>query len=123
MNLTDTSDLEAMFGALFDQLLMPLAQRMVDAGEEAFPLKPDVSWLSYYVRRKRSSMTAADFSGIACVDGGEFAQRMEAHWRALGRDQLAALAGQFGQVAEAARLARKADAPQRALSPYIYAMF
>ncbi len=123
MNSTDPADLEAMLGALFDQVLMPVSGRMHDAGEEAFPRKPDVSWLSYYVRRKRSSMTAADLGGIACVDGIEFAQRLEAHWRALGRTELAALAGHFGTVAEAARLARKASAPERAVSPYVYAMF
>lgn len=123
MNSTETPRLEAILGTLFDQALLPLAQRMQARGEQAFPLAPDVSWLSYYVRRKRSSMTAADFSGIACADGAEFGARLEAHWKALGRDELAALAGHFGWAAETARMARQADAPARQLSPYVYAMF
>jgi len=123
MNSTDDALVQALLGTLFDQVLMPISARMQAAGEEAFPLKPDVSWLSYYVRRKRSAMTAADFTGIACANGAEFGQRLESHWRQLGRHELADLAQQFGQAAEAARQAHRGDSGGREPSPYVYAMF
>lgn len=120
MNSTD----EKALGQLFDEVLLPIATRMRAAGVQAFPLQPDVSWLSYYVRRKRSAMAAADFSAPACADGAELAQRLAAHWQALGRHELAAEAARFAQVAAALKSAREAsDAPADAPSPYIYAMF
>ena len=62
MNSTDNDELDAMLGALFDEVLTPIANAMRARGEHPFPLKPDVSWLSYYVRRRRSTTTAADFT-------------------------------------------------------------
>jgi hypothetical protein len=119
MNSIENDDL----GALFDDVLMPIAQRLRDEGAHVFPLAPDVSWLSYYVRRKRSAMTAPDFSSASCSDVAEFEQRLAAHWRALGRDELAAQVARFGAVARAARAAQ-ADVPAKVeLSPYVYAMF
>ncbi len=120
MNSTD----ELALGQLFDEVLLPIAARMQVAGVQPFPLRPEVSWLSYYVRRKRSAMLAADFSAPACADGDELACRLAAHWQALGRHELAAAAGRFAQVAAALKCAREADAaPADAPSPYIYAMF
>ncbi|MES2900349.1 MAG: hypothetical protein V4723_11515 [Pseudomonadota bacterium] len=123
MNSIDDADVEAMLGTLFDQLLMPIAESMRAEGREAFPRKPDVSWLSYYVRRRRSVMTAADFASVACADGAEFVQRLQAHWQHLGRDELVAVAPQFGAAAEALRLARQPGAPSAEPSPFVYAMF
>lgn len=120
MNSTDT---EALLGALFDEVLMPIAAHMRSAGVEAFPRAPDVSWLSYYVRRKHSAMTADDFQRPACGGIAEFEARLAAHWKALGRDALAAQAGHFAHAAAAARAERDAGAIKPALSPYVYAMF
>lgn len=123
MNSTDNDDVDAMLGALFDEVLLPIAQRMQAEGAQVFPLAPDVSWLSYYVRRKRSAMAPADFSSASCSHVGEFEQRLQAHWQALGRHELAAQAGQFAKVAQAAMEAQEEVAPKVELSPYVYAMF
>jgi hypothetical protein len=122
MNSTD-DDAAAMLGALFDEVLMPIAQRMKADGIQAFPLAPDVSWLSYYVRRKRSAMGPADFSSASCGDVAEFEQRLCAHWDGLGRHDLAAQAGQFAKVARAAMAAQAGQPAKADLSPYVYAMF
>jgi hypothetical protein len=121
MNSIDQVD--AMLGALFDEVLMPIAQRMQAEGAQVFPLAPDVSWLSYYVRRKRSATTAADFSSASCSDVAEFEQRLAAHWQALGRNELAAHTGKFAEAARAARAAQANVPAKVALSPYVYAMF
>jgi hypothetical protein len=110
-------------GALFDELLMPMAQRMREAGVDVFPRAPDVSWLSYYVRRKRSAMQPADFSSASCGDVDQFEQRLAAHWQGLGRRELAAQAGRFAAIARAAQQAQAQLPAQGELSPYVYAMF
>lgn len=119
----DDAALDAALEALFDEILMPLASRMRAEGEEAFPLKPDVSWLSYYVRRRRSVATAADFNTASCADPSEFEARLAAHWQSLGRTGLLPLAGQFASVAAMARARCMARTVQPELSPYVYAMF
>lgn len=122
MNSTE-DDAGAVLGALFDEVLMPIAQRMKAEGAQVFPLAPDVSWLSYYVRRRRSAMTAPDFSSASCSDVAEFEQRLRAHWEGLGRHELAEKADLFGKAASAA-IAAQANVPATVeLSPYVYAMF
>jgi hypothetical protein len=127
----NSGDDSGALGALFDQLLLPMAQQMRELHLGPFPLAPDVSWLSYYVRRRRSTMAPADFVAPACRDVAEFEQQLAVHWQALGRHALAAEVGQVGRAATAAlaaRRAREADPngdPNAGaeLSPYIYAMF
>ncbi len=123
MNSTNDALMATAMGPLFDEVLLPMAQRMQAAGVQAFPLEPDVSWLSYYVRRKRASMTRADFTGASCVDAADLELRLAAHWQALGRHELAAQAARFGAAASAAQALLAADAPEAELSPYVYAMF
>lgn len=123
MNSTNETAMAGAMGALFDDVIAPLAQRMRDNGVQAFPLQPDVSWLSYFVRRKRASMTHDDFTSASCFDAADFAQRLAAHWQALGRHELAAQAARFGTAAAAAQTLMATEAPEAALSPYVYAMF
>ena len=120
MNSTEEEALAARAGALFDTVLLPLAEHMQAQGKSPFPLQPDVSWLSYYVRRRRSSMGPGDFDSAACAGVAELEQRLAAHWLALGRTDLAAQAGEFAGAARTLPV----HAPQDAeLSPYVYAMF
>ena len=122
-SIENQDDTGAMLGALFDEVLMPMAQRMRAAGVEVFPRAPDVSWLSYYVRRKRSAMGAADFSSASCSDVDEFGQRLAAHWQDLGRHELATQVNHFVAIARVAREAQAAAPAKAELSPYVYAMF
>jgi hypothetical protein len=123
MNSTDASEMETVMGALFDGVLMPLARRMRASGVQAFPLKPDLSLLSYYVRRRHALMARADFVGVSCFDSTDLALRLEALWQRLGRHELAAQAGRFGEAASQAQALLAAEAPEADLSPYLYAMF
>ena len=119
MNSTE-DDLAAVMGALFDEVIMPLAQRQARA---PFALAPDPSWLSYYVRRKHSQMGHDDFLSASCVDAHELAQRLAAHWRALGREELADAAPRFAAAAEAARTLLADRVAQDEVNPFVYAMF
>ena len=123
MNSIDDDEVGALLGVLFDEVLLPIATRMQAAGAAVFPLAPDVSWLSYYVRRKRSAMAAADFSAASCADVEELEARLAAHWLALGRHELAAQVAHFGSAARAARAAQAGSKVKAEVSPYVYAMF
>lgn len=123
MSSTDEEQLAQRMGALFDEVLLPMAERMRASGVQPFPLAPDVTWLSYYVRRRRSAMIHADFTSAACADPAELALRLAAHWQALGRAELAANAARFAADAAAAKALLAAGAPAEAPSPYVYAMF
>ena len=115
--------LNLAMAALFDEVLMPIASRMHGAGEQAFALGPDVSWLSYYARRRRSVAAPDDFTSASCAGAAEFERRLAAHWHAMGRHALLAHVARFGQVAELARTACSGRGAQPELSPYVYAMF
>lgn len=123
MSSTKEEQLAQLMGALFDDVLLPIAERMQAGGVQAFPLAPDVSWLSYYVRRRRSAMTHDDFTSAACVDVAELQQRLGAHWRSLGRLELAGHAARFAAAAQAARPLLAAGEALDQPSPYVYAMF
>ena len=123
MNSTKEEQLAQLMGALFDEVLAPMAARMRADGVEAFPLAPDVTWLSYYTRRRRSSMAHGDFTSAACADTAELERRLAAYWHAQGRHELAGHAARMAQAAEAARPLLAAAAPAAEPSPYVYAMF
>jgi hypothetical protein len=108
---------------LFDTVLLPMAQHMHAAGMMAFPLKPEVRQLSYYVTRRRCSMAPADFRGASCADIAQFEERLAAHWNALGRHELAAQAALFAHAAHSARALHAPDPNAAEVSPYVYAMF
>lgn len=109
--------------SLFDSVILPYSKTIAATGKVPFAVEPDISRLSYYVRRTRSTMKPEDFNGASCADEAEFEQCMAAHWMRLGRHDLAAQAGRFAAAARTARLARAKTQTTRELSPYIYAMF
>lgn len=123
MSSTNEEQLAQRMGALFDEVLLPMAERLRAGGVQPFPLAPDVTWLSYYVRRRRSAMTHEDFGSAACADPSELALRLAAHWQALGRAELAGHAARFADDAAAAKPLLAAGAAAEAPSPYVYAMF
>ncbi len=125
MSSTNPTPADALLAALFDDIMLPMSQRMRAAGQEAFPEAPDVQWLSYYVRRKHVANVPADFHDGACSDVAEFEAKLTAQWMALGRDELAGHAGRFAEAAAVLRseLAAGGDSGSAEVSPYVYVMF
>lgn len=123
MNSINGQQLEQLIGGLFDDVLMPIARQMRAHGKSPFPLAPDVSQLSYYVRRKRCAMAHDDFRSGSCADADEMAVRLAALWEALGRVELSGHAARFAELAGTAQRLRASNAPAAELSPYVYAMF
>jgi len=111
---------EAAAAALYDEALAPLSARMRAEGRSAFPAGPDAAAPSYYVRRPRAAMRPEDFEAPACRTPEDFERALAAHWRALGREELAALAPRFAAAARDACAVGEGDAE---VSPFVYVMF
>ena len=128
MSSTNDTRADDLLAALFDDIVLPLSERMRASGVQAFPEAPDVQWLSYYVRRKHVANVPADFHEGSCADADEFALRLKAQWLALGRTELAGHVGRFTEVAALLRAEQNveggaANAGSAEVSPYVYVMF
>lgn len=123
MNSTDDDKLREVAGAFFDEVLMPMAERMRASGVQPFPLQTDISRLSYYARRSTCSMTHDDFIAPSCIDFEDFEHRLAAHWEALGRHELVGAVPRIAVVARAAHAALNRVGPECEVSPFIYVMF
>lgn len=109
--------------SLFDTVIGPLSEQMIRSGKHPFALAPDISRLSYFVRRTRSAMKPEDFHGAACADIGELERCLATHWIRTGRPLLAAQAAHFGAAAHKARMLRASASTDGEVSPYVYVMF
>lgn len=123
MSSTDHDHLRQLIGALFDDVLMPMAERMRANGVRPFSVKPDVTRLSYYARRSSCSMTHDDFTASSCIDVDDFERRLAARWETLGRHDLVREVPRIAAVADAAHAAFALDKQDAEVSPYIYVMF
>ena len=106
--------------ALFDAVLMPLADTRRRSGRPSMPLCADASVPSYWTALPVRRLEPADFLQPSCLDATELTAALEAHWRANGEPDLAALAAQLVALAQPLRAT---DAATDAPSPFIYTMF
>jgi hypothetical protein len=106
--------------ALYENVIAPAAARARETGATPFPTAPDATVESYYVRRPRAAMRREDFAAPSSEGFDDFASRLADHWRALGRDDLAAQAPRFADAARAVYALREDGAD---VSPFVYVMF
>ena len=105
---------------LFDAVLMPLADARRRCGRPTMPLCADASLPSYWTALPARRLEPADFLQPSCLDADELTAALEAHWRANGEPDLAALSARLVALAQALRTPDSAtDTP----SPFIYTMF
>ena len=115
MSSTD-QDLEV--DSLFDEVLLPLAAKA--GSEPPFPLGPDPSLATYFVRCAKPSMTRDDFTAPSCIGFDDFEKSLAAYWLGEGKPELAALAPRF---ARAAKIIHAPAAEGAEVSTFIYVMF
>ena len=120
MSSTKDDEIREAAGALFDRVLAPMAESMRASGSHPFPLKPDASRDSYYVRRAKCAMTHGDFTAPSCTDFDDFERRLAAFWTAIGRHELACKVSHFAAAARAVYALGEQDAE---VSPFVYVMF
>ncbi len=106
--------------ALFDDVIVPAAERARATGHAPFPTAPDASVESYYVKRAQPAMRREDFAAPSSEGFDDFERRLAAHWRAAGRQDLASEAPRFAAAARAAYALGDEGAE---VSPFVYVMF
>ena len=123
MNSIEDDKLRAATESFFDEVLMPMAERIRANGIQPFPMRPDVSRLSYYTRRSTCSMTRADFTDPSCIGFDDFERSLARHWKSRSRHELVGEVPRITAIARAAHAAHNKTEDKQHVSPLIYAMF
>lgn len=106
MNLTDEPTWDELAGALFDEVIVPLAQRRRDASIAAFgSAERQVEMATYFSEPGVPSISATDFS-TSWGDAGGLVEALLAHWNDQGDSDLGVLGPRFLEIAR-----RLADEP------------
>jgi len=101
MNWTDVNP-DEQSGALFDEVLKPLAIGKREAGVEPYFVSgPDATVASYFVPPKVMSMTPADFEFPGAGGAEGLINALVAHWAAEGESVLATMAPRLNRIAGA----------------------
>lgn len=101
MSQTDAPQSEQLAGALFDEVIVPIAQARSSAEEAAyFPLEGDAGVTTYFVEPSQRTMSAGDFQPHAGTAQG-LVDAVTALWAAQGEIDLVALAPRMTEIAEA----------------------
>jgi hypothetical protein len=106
---------------LFDEIVLPLHERLRVDGVEMFPPGPDVSATSYYIRRAETRMGWQDFEAAAYESAEGLAAALRRLWQNGIPAALAASADKQAEVATA--LEEAAETQTEDVSPFIYVMF
>lgn len=103
MSQTDSARSARLAGALFDEVVAPLAQERRARGKQSeFPLGPEPA-STYFTPPGLRTMESADFeiAGGGTIDG--LLEALVAHWAARGEAELVALAPRMREIAAALR--------------------
>ncbi len=104
MSSTDEDHARKLAGALFDDVVAPLAESQRAAGKEAyFPLAGEAGAKSYYAAPMLRTMQPADyeFPGGGTAEG--LVEALAQSWAVEGETGLAAMAPRLKEIAEALR--------------------
>ena len=110
MNPTETKTLKPgqsdrsieMAGALFDEILVPLADARRGSGAQPFfPLEQEANRASYFVAPALRVMSPADFELKVGAKSEDLIDALAAYWARRGETGLAAMAPHLKQLADA----------------------
>ena len=109
-------------GALYDEVVMPLAEARKAAGrQEYFSLAPEPGAESYYQKPLLRAMKAADFEFPGGGTATGLIDALAAAWTADGETGLAAMAPKLKQIADTVK-AEAADGDGK-VNIFCYTMF
>jgi len=102
MNPTRTEPSIPLAGALFDELMVPLAKaRRTSGAPPYFPLREEPSAKSYFGPPSLRVMSPADFELPLGEKSQGLIDALAAHWTRQGEPGLAAMAPRLKQLADA----------------------
>ena len=120
MSSTDGDPIARLAGAIWDEAIAPLGGAVRRPGGP-FPLGPDPSAASYYGEPTHRVMREADFIFPGGGSVEELVDALAAHWKAEGHEELAAIAPRLKELA--AELAKRPEAENSDVSPFVYTMY
>jgi hypothetical protein len=115
------SDLDRQAEQIFNDCLVPLAERLRRRTAERLPLGVAADLASYYVAPARPAMRAADFECDATDSPEAFLAALSELWAAQGCQDLTRLCEALRQIAAALRQEPPVEGEE--ISPFIYAMY
>ncbi len=122
MSSTEENRTRKSAGALFDELVTPLAEARKVAGKQAyFPLAGESSATSYYQEPVLHKMQPADFEFPGGGTAAGLIDALAAFWTVEGETGLAAMAPKLKEIAEA--LQEEAAQGDGSVSILCYTMF
>ena len=102
MNPTETERSVQLAGALFDEVMVPLAKSRRSSGAAPFfPLQQEPSRTSYFATPSLRVMRPADFELKVGGKSEALIDALAAHWAKQGESGLAVMAPRLKQLADA----------------------
>ena len=116
-----STDNQSRIDRLFDEVVLPLHEKIQREGVELFPAGPDLSRESYFQARTKRRMSREDFEAASYDGAAGLAGALRSVWQ---NGNLAELTGSAEkQAAVAVALQAEAEAQTDEVSPFIYVMF
>lgn len=120
MNSTRNEELTTV-DQFFFEVLVPLAKTLHEKNAlNFFHKKPDPAKETYFIRRKKGTMTPEDFEVDGCNSPEDLKKALVRLWSAEGRTELSMMAD---AIATLAKSIHHAEEQSSEVSPFIYVMF
>ena len=120
MSSTDEARLARRLHRFFDERVLPASRAARERRGELFERHPDPARESYWLERPRRAMRREDFELAGLESPEHLGRALAALWKARDMPELAALAGELGELAgDLRQTEQEADE----VSPFIYVMF
>nr|WHW29212.1 hypothetical protein [uncultured bacterium] len=121
MNPTDEPTWDELAGALFDEVIVPLAQARRDASIAAFgSAERDAGMATYFSEPGAPSISGTEFA-TSWGDAAGLVEALLVHWNDLGDSDLQVLGPRFIEIAE--RLAEEPAESDGSVDVLCYTLF
>lgn len=104
----------------FQQLLLPLRNRLGEVRGNFFATRFDREAPSYFQAKERRELQPEVMEGPECRLPADLEQKLAEMWRSQGYPELAEMAPALARLAE---LLQASEEPGAEVSPFIYVMF
>src|SRR3954470_12551959 len=115
--LTETDERDQLSAKFFDEVMLPLAERVRARRTSFFPLGYEPELETYFVTPQRKVMTPDDFELPAAESSENFTSELAALWAREGHEELAAIGPQLAVLAR--KLAEQEPAEDEDVSPFM----
>jgi hypothetical protein len=123
MNSTKASNVTSEIKRFFSKELMPLAKTLRDEAISFFPLGTDPDAQTYYIDRRKTTLSPRDFEIEVGDSVDDFEQALVELWKSQEYSQLTVLASTLSKLARSLRFVEVEGEQEGEVDPFIYVMF